>query len=250
MRNSNSLDKTSGNGSVAQSRSKIRPSNGALKLSQSRRNAHSKAAGEKAAGASDRIIEAATKLFAEQGYDCTSTKDICQRAKVNIAAIHYHFGSKDELYRVILKRFGGDRVGAVQRILIGPNSIDELKVRLQLFLSESLQVCLQQPDLCRIVQREIELLHPRSEEVFRETFIKLSENLVSFLYHAKKSGLLDKNVDAKIAGHFLFNQLRQATRADAVNHKYFRFSIRDKKFRKIWIEQTLRVFIGGIIARA
>lgn len=41
-----------------------------------------------------RIIEASTYLFGLKGYDATSTREIAQRAGVNIASLNYHFRSK------------------------------------------------------------------------------------------------------------------------------------------------------------
>ena len=44
-----------------------------------------------------KILDAAEKLIAEQGYAATSLRQIIADAGVNLAAVHYHFGSKDEL---------------------------------------------------------------------------------------------------------------------------------------------------------
>ncbi|MFC0710806.1 TetR/AcrR family transcriptional regulator [Azorhizophilus paspali] len=49
------------------------------------------------------IIETAGRLFAERGYLGTTSKSICEQAGVNIAAINYHFGSRDGLYLAVLK---------------------------------------------------------------------------------------------------------------------------------------------------
>ena len=51
----------------------------------------------------DRIIKAAERLFAEHGYDGTSVRAIVAKARVNQAAINYHFGGKDGLYREVLR---------------------------------------------------------------------------------------------------------------------------------------------------
>ena len=44
-----------------------------------------------------KILDAAAELFAEDGYAATSLRRIISKAGVNLAAIHYHFGTKQEL---------------------------------------------------------------------------------------------------------------------------------------------------------
>ncbi len=51
----------------------------------------------------ERIMRAAERLFAESGYDGTSVRAIVAKAKVNQAAINYHFDGKDGLYREVLR---------------------------------------------------------------------------------------------------------------------------------------------------
>ena len=50
-----------------------------------------------------RLIDVAIKLFAEKGYEGTSVRDLATAAGVNVAAVSYHFGSKDELYHEALR---------------------------------------------------------------------------------------------------------------------------------------------------
>lgn len=45
------------------------------------------------------ILDTALELFALQGYDATSTRQIAQKSHANLSAISYHFGSKEGLYR-------------------------------------------------------------------------------------------------------------------------------------------------------
>ena len=51
-----------------------------------------------------RILDAAERLIAEQGYAATSLRQIIAEAGVNLAAVHYHFGSKDELLTAVIQR--------------------------------------------------------------------------------------------------------------------------------------------------
>ena len=48
-----------------------------------------------------RIVEASTYLFGVKGYDGTSTREIAQRAGVNIASLNYHFKSKQGLLKEV-----------------------------------------------------------------------------------------------------------------------------------------------------
>ena len=45
-----------------------------------------------------RIMEAAASIFAEHGFAATTIRMICGLAHVNLAAVNYHFGSKEGLY--------------------------------------------------------------------------------------------------------------------------------------------------------
>jgi len=45
-----------------------------------------------------KLLDAAGLLFAERGYHDTKTGDICSAAQANIAAVHYHFRSKEDIY--------------------------------------------------------------------------------------------------------------------------------------------------------
>ena len=49
------------------------------------------------------IIKAAVSLFAEKGFERSSVRDIVTKARVNQAAINYHFKGKDGLYLEVLK---------------------------------------------------------------------------------------------------------------------------------------------------
>jgi len=51
-----------------------------------------------------RIVDAAEKLFGMNGFEATSLRDITTEASVNLAAINYHFQSKDSLIDAIVAR--------------------------------------------------------------------------------------------------------------------------------------------------
>ena len=51
-----------------------------------------------------RILDAAENLFGRRGFDATSLRDITGEAQVNLAAVNYHFQSKDSLIDAVIQR--------------------------------------------------------------------------------------------------------------------------------------------------
>jgi AcrR family transcriptional regulator len=51
-----------------------------------------------------RILDAAEQLFMEHGFEATSLRSLTSAACVNLAAVNYHFGSKEELFQAVLTR--------------------------------------------------------------------------------------------------------------------------------------------------
>src|SRR5262245_49789755 len=48
-----------------------------------------------------RLLEAAGEVFAEHGFRDATIREICEKARANIAAVHYHFGDKEEFYSAV-----------------------------------------------------------------------------------------------------------------------------------------------------
>ena len=71
----------------------------------------------------ERILRTAQRLFGQHGIDAVSLNVIIGAAKVNAAAIHYHFGSKDGLVEEILRR-GASQLGERRELIL-----DELEAR-------------------------------------------------------------------------------------------------------------------------
>ena len=72
------------------------------------------------AGTKTRILDAAEQLFMEHGFEATSLRSLTAAAGVNLAAVHYHFGSKEELFQAVLTRrldpMNVERIKLLERI--------------------------------------------------------------------------------------------------------------------------------------
>jgi AcrR family transcriptional regulator len=67
-----------------------------------------------------RILDAAESLFMEHGFEATSLRSLTTAAGVNLAAVNYHFGTKEELFQAVLTRrldpMNQERIDLLQRV--------------------------------------------------------------------------------------------------------------------------------------
>lgn len=67
-----------------------------------------------------RILDAAEELFMAAGFEATTLRQITGKAQVNLAAVNYHFGSKEALIQALLKRrlswLNEQRIRALDRL--------------------------------------------------------------------------------------------------------------------------------------
>ena len=77
-----------------------------------------------------RILAAACEVFADKGYHDATVEEICRRAKSNVAAINYHFGSKDRLYAKVWRRAFDEATEAYPpEGCMGPEAAPEERLR-------------------------------------------------------------------------------------------------------------------------
>jgi AcrR family transcriptional regulator len=56
-------------------------------------------------GSKRKLLDAAEQLFAEKGFEAVSVRDITQLAHANVAAVNYHFGSRENLLTMVMTRY-------------------------------------------------------------------------------------------------------------------------------------------------
>lgn len=84
-----------------------------------------------------RLLEVAAELFALKGFSDTTVRELAKGARCNVAAISYHFGSKEKLYEVVLVRtfreLAQRRIAALQAVLTEHNGRPPLEAVLTTF---------------------------------------------------------------------------------------------------------------------
>lgn len=105
-----------------------------------------------------KILDTAERLFGDQGYAGTSLRQIIAGAGVNLAAIHYHFGSKEELLDHLVMRKAGpvnqERLALLERYQAdagaAPVPVEKL---LKAFLEPPLLRVKENPDFAKLMGR-------------------------------------------------------------------------------------------------
>jgi len=116
----------------------------------------------RSAGATDSIVEAALRLFGEDGIRATSLRDVAKAAGVSPALVVHHFGGKDGLVaavdRAALLKFGTAYNSG------GPSEGSGL---LRRRAEQTAQVMRERPDICAYLGRALVEGTPGSAELFR-----------------------------------------------------------------------------------
>jgi AcrR family transcriptional regulator len=81
-----------------------------------------------AEGRRQQIVEVATALFARQGFNGTTTRQIAQRAEVNEAIIFRHFPTKEDLYWAVIENQCTTRTGKLETRLAGDTDPSEILI--------------------------------------------------------------------------------------------------------------------------
>lgn len=138
----------------------------------------------------ERILDSAQRLIGDQGYAATSLRHIIGEAGVNLAAIHYHFGSKEDLLDAIIARKAGmvnkERIDLLERVEAEPGSghlsLDRV---LEAWFIPMAEAADQDPGFVRVMGRLMAegLLPVIVEKHFRKTAERISDALQRALPH-------------------------------------------------------------------
>jgi AcrR family transcriptional regulator len=85
------------------------------------------------------ILETAGQLFAERGFAESTSKEICTRAGTNMAAVNYHFGSRDGLYEAVLIEAHRQLVSIDELVSLATASADP-RLKLRTFLTHLIEM--------------------------------------------------------------------------------------------------------------
>lgn len=176
----------------------------------------------------DRILQAAQEVFAERGFDGASTREIAARADVNISSLHYHWDSKETLYRGIFAHIYRQLVGLVQDEISRPETPEQARATINRTVGLIFDAFADDPTIPKLLLRRLieapdlddaavtAALGP-SWKVFQDwarhfSGDEISSQDISFLLLSVQSALLVSMVDTPHVAVMLGGSIQDAKR--------------------------------------
>lgn len=193
------------------------------------------------------LLDAAKKLFAKQGFDGTTVRDIAQEAGVNLSLVSYYFEGKEGLYRSCLEQFGKARLAMVQRLLAPVDSVSELRLRFRMAVEEIVSVQIQNPELSQMIHREIDCNLPIAQKTFEETFLRVFQAWVDFFRHASEKGLIRPGIDPLSLAQVVQGALNNLVRVDPVRQRFYNLTVKNPVHREHLLDNLVNIILSGCL---
>lgn len=127
----------------------------------------------------ERLVMAAREVFSECGFQGATVREICRRAGANVAAVSYHFGSKDGL---LAEALHFESLRLLQETNAQADACPE--IRLGLFIRDFMHMLLDENNAssqCRIMARELADPTPGLDKIVREAIAPLHDFLARLI---------------------------------------------------------------------
>ncbi|MFI6642693.1 TetR/AcrR family transcriptional regulator [Streptomyces sp. NPDC050504] len=150
----------------------------------------------------DRVIGAAMDTFWRQGYEGTSTRDLCESTGLGPSSLYNTFGGKRQLYLLALERYYGTATAEQVELLAGPGSAEE---RLHALMAHAVDADVEafaagaDPRGCFAINAAIEAAAPDPDvrKVVRRTFDRVEDALRTVLAAGQAAGEIRTDKDPR-----------------------------------------------------
>jgi len=105
-----------------------------------------------------KILGAAKKLFARNGFEGTSVRQICEEAGVALALVSYHFGGKEKVFYALFE-------SSIPNYATAIYTLQDPEADFSHFIHEFVRLRQTEPELINLLQQEIIMQSPRMEKL-------------------------------------------------------------------------------------
>ncbi|MFW7379807.1 MAG: TetR family transcriptional regulator [Oligoflexus sp.] len=205
---------------------------------------------EQSSSTTQKICEAALRLFGAKGVEGTSIREIADLAQVNPSLISYHFGGKDGLFRALMETIGRAELEVIERILKKPADGAEFKLRLKMFFEELVDVHYRRPEFSVVMAYFFEKSDAESLAIFNEVYMKIFNRILAFFEEAQNLGFANPRIKSihltqvVIGGIADIFRMRQCLKAIAT------VDYEQEDERRALIESVYELCVNGFVDNA
>jgi len=152
----------------------------------------------------ERLIAAASRLFAEKGYESTSVQEVVMAAGVTKGAMYHYFGSKDDLLYEIYHRVLVMQTERLETFARGEGPIEE---RLRAAAIDVVVTSTQNLDDLTVFFRSMHMLEPAKQRAIRTERRRYHERFRAMVEEGQRAGVFRDDVSADLAVHYFFGAL-------------------------------------------
>lgn len=146
-----------------------------------------------------RILDAAVKLFVEQGLAGTSTRDISKASGLNVSLISYYFGGKEGLYKAVLENFADDAKKEMEKLFAEYHGEAMTKERfskqMKKMITTMLTLKFRHPSIFLLLQREMTAGMPFAREIMEDKFHLMLETMAGLYKEGQEKGFVRKDIN-------------------------------------------------------
>lgn len=191
-------------------------------------------------------MRSAYELFSRDGYDGVSTKAISDHAGANIAAIFYHFGSKEDLLQALVENFAAREKEAIKTHLRPAKTREEVPLRLEIYFDSMVQFHIENAGIFLILTKLPEALGKRHDEILSTHVQFMQDAIYGFLVDATKSGFLKKDRHLRLTTHALVGCILSPLSAPKIPEFLPELNLTIEKNRVAWISRLVSIFIHSL----
>lgn len=194
------------------------------------------------------LLDAAKGLFARHGLEGATVREIAAKANASLCLVSYHFGGKEGLYRACLEEFGKARLELARKILVPAGTAQDVRERVGRLVDLYLDSVAEDPEIHRLIQREVEAGLPIAKDVYERTFLKLLRALHGFFEAAQEKGILRRDLDAFTLVAMVHGTITQLMRMEPIGKQYFHRAFSDRKERARHAKTLIGVLLDGALS--
>jgi len=187
-----------------------------------------------------RIIEAATRMFAQKGFFNTKVSEIANEAGVADGTIYIYFENKDD---ILISLFEEQMQTVLDNMVTQLESEDDPAEKLKTFALTHLRLIQKSKDMAEIIQVELRQSSKFMKEYENRKFARYLDLIADIVREGQEQGLFDRNVIPGVAKRAFFGALDEMSR-------FWVLSSRKRYDIEVAADQISSFFLKGIQAEA